>query len=48
MVVQIDTDNKLVPPDLIAESALNNPALLQELLNGIAPQSQKSTRRENC
>jgi hypothetical protein len=27
---------------------LDDPELLQELLNGVAPQSQKSARRENC
>ncbi len=48
MVAQVDLENKLVPPDRIAEIALDNPSLLQELLSGVAPQSQKSARRENC
>lgn len=39
---------KLVSPDRIAELAIDNPALLQELLAGIAPQTQKSARREKC
>jgi len=48
MAAKIDLDNKLVTPNLIAESALDDPALLRELLAGVAPQSQKSARRENC
>lgn len=44
----VDLDNKLVAPDRIAEMALDDPQLLQELLNGVSPQSQKSARRENC
>lgn len=48
MTAQVDLENKLVTPDRIAEMALDDPALLQELLAGIAPTSQKSARRENC
>lgn len=48
MAAQVDLENKLVTPDRIAEIALDDPALLQELLAGVAPQSQKSARRENC
>jgi hypothetical protein len=48
MAVKVDLENKLVAPDRIAEMALDDPELLQELVNGVAPQSQKSTRRENC
>lgn len=48
MAAKIDLENKLVTPDLIAEQALDDPALLRELLAGVAPQSQKSARRENC
>ncbi|HCS39476.1 MAG TPA: hypothetical protein DIW44_07825 [Anaerolineaceae bacterium] len=48
MANHVDLENKLVTPDRIAELALDNPALLQELLAGVSPQSQKSTRRENC
>lgn len=48
MAAKIDLDNKLVTPDIIAESALDDPALLRDLLAGVAPQSQKSARRENC
>ncbi|MHB8088197.1 MAG: hypothetical protein ACYDH2_08075 [Anaerolineaceae bacterium] len=48
MANHVDLENKLVTPDRIAELALDNPTLLQELLAGVSPQSQKSTRRENC
>lgn len=48
MSSKIDLNNKLTPPDRIAEAALDDPQLLQELLNGVMPQSQKSARRENC
>lgn len=48
MAAQVDLVNKLVPPDRIAEMALDEPALLQELIAGVAPTSQKSARRENC
>lgn len=48
MAAQVDLENKLVPSDRIAELALDNPDLLQDLLSGVAPQSQKSARRENC
>lgn len=44
----VDLENKLTPPERIAELAIDDPELLKELLNGIAPQSQKSARRENC
>ena len=44
----VDLNNKLTPLDRIAELAIDDPVLLQDLLNGIAPQSQKSARRENC
>ncbi|PKN98497.1 MAG: hypothetical protein CVU42_11790 [Chloroflexi bacterium HGW-Chloroflexi-4] len=43
----INLENKFISPDRIAEMAIDNPALLNELLAGISPQSQKSTRREN-
>ena len=48
MSPQVDLENKLITPDRIAELAIDSPELLQELLNGIGPQTQKSTRRENC
>lgn len=48
MAAHIDLDNKLITPDRIAEFAVDDSALLQELLKGVAPQSQKSARRENC
>lgn len=48
MSAKVDLDNKLVTPDRIAEMALDDAELFQELLNGIAPQTQKSARRENC
>jgi hypothetical protein len=48
MTANIDLNNKLVTPDIIAEQALDDPALLRDLLAGVAPQSQKSARRENC
>jgi hypothetical protein len=48
MAFQVDLDNKLIPPDRIAEIAIDDPALLQDLLDGVSPRSQKSTRRENC
>lgn len=48
MAAKIDLDNKLVTPDIIAESALDDPTLFHDLLAGVAPQSQKSARRENC
>ncbi len=41
-------DQKSSHPDQIAEMALDDPALLQELLDGVAPQTQKSARRQNC
>ena len=44
----INLENKLISPDRIAEMALDDPTLLQELLSGVSPQSQKSARRENC
>ena len=48
MTIFINLENKQIPPDQIAENAIENPELLQELLNGIGPQTQKSARRENC
>ncbi len=48
MPSQVNLENKLVTPDRIAEMALDDPALLNELLAGIAPHKQKSARRENC
>lgn len=48
MAANVDLENKLVTPDRIAEMALDDPELLQELLTGVAPQTQKSARRENC
>jgi len=48
MPQQVDLENKLVTPDRIAELAIDDSELLQELLNGVGPQTQKSTRRENC
>jgi hypothetical protein len=48
MTVQVNLENKLTTPNRIAEIAIDDPALLKELLEGIAPQSQKSARRENC
>lgn len=44
----INLESKLTHPEQLAESALDDPSLLKELLDGIAPQHQKSTRRENC
>ncbi len=32
----IDLNNKLTPPDRIAKAALDDPTLLQELLQGIS------------
>ena len=48
MTAFVDLDNKLTPPDRIAELAIDDPELLKNLLNGVAPQAQKSARRENC
>ncbi|MDP3449521.1 MAG: hypothetical protein Q8R87_02990 [Anaerolineaceae bacterium] len=48
MPSQVNLDNKLVPSDRIAEMALEDPALLKELLSGVSEQKQKSARRENC
>jgi hypothetical protein len=48
MSAKVDLENKLITPDHIAELALDDASLLQELLAGVAPQSQKSARRENC
>lgn len=48
MTFFINLETKQIPPDQIAENAIDNPELLQELLNGIGPQTQKSARRENC
>lgn len=48
MAINIDLNNKLTTPDRIAEAALDDPQLLQELLTGVMPQTQKSARRENC
>lgn len=48
MTTYVDLDNKLTTPDRIAEIAVDDPVLLQSLLAGVAPQSQKSARRENC
>lgn len=48
MPSHVDLENKMVTPDRIAEMALDDTALLNDLLVGIAPQKQKSTRRENC
>jgi hypothetical protein len=48
MPMQVNLDNKLVPSDRIAEMALEDPALLKELLSGVSEQKQKSARRENC
>jgi hypothetical protein len=45
---QVDLENKLVPIEYIAELAIDDSILLQELLEGIVPQTQKSARRENC
>ena len=47
MAGNVDLDSKLSHPDQIAEIALDDPNLLQELLDGISPEHQKSTRREN-
>ena len=44
----IDLDNKKVTPQEIAEIAIDDAGLLQDLLNGVTPQTQKSARRENC
>jgi hypothetical protein len=48
MSSQVNLDNKLVAPDRIAEFAIDDQELLQELLAGVAPQTQKSSLRENC
>jgi hypothetical protein len=48
MPSQVNLENKLIPSDRIAEMALEDPALLQDLLAGIAPQKQKSAHRQNC
>jgi hypothetical protein len=48
MTMYINLDTKQILPDQIAENAIDNPEMLQELLNGIGPQTQKSARRENC
>ena len=48
MTIFINLDTKQISPDQIAENAIDNPELLQDLLNGIGPQTQKSARRENC
>lgn len=48
MTTYVDLDNKLTTPERIAELAVDDPALLQSLLAGVGPQSQKSARRENC
>ncbi len=44
----IDLDNKRFTPQEIAENAIEDAGLLQELLKGVMPQTQKSARRENC
>lgn len=44
----VNLDDKRVPPEKIAEIAIDDPGLLQDLLNGVLPQTQKSARRENC
>lgn len=44
----VDLENKLITPDRIAEMALDDADLLNDLLAGITPQKQKSARRENC
>lgn len=48
MPSQVNLENKLAPSDRIAEMALEDPALLKELLSGVSEQKQKSARRENC
>jgi hypothetical protein len=44
----VDLESKLLHPEQIAEFAVDYPSLLQDLLKGVEPQHQKSTRRENC
>lgn len=44
----VNLDDKRVPPEEIAEIAIDDLCLLQDLLNGVLPQTQKSARRENC
>lgn len=48
MAVSVDLNNKLITPNQIAEMAVDDQQLLEELLKGISPQTQKSARRENC
>jgi hypothetical protein len=44
----VDLDNKRITPQEIAEIAIEDADILQELLKGVMPQTQKSARRENC
>jgi len=48
MTGKVDLESKLSHPDQIAEIALDDPSLFRELLDGISPEHQKSTKRENC
>ena len=47
-MTEIELNSKLVRPEIIAETALEDEQLLQALLNGISPESKKAPLRENC